>query len=359
MNRWVSFRQIKDAVPLGAVLEHYGWKSLRRRGDHVQGRCPLHSGQRADTFHADLRHHGFHCFCCQAHGSVLDLVAALERCSLRQAALWIAEWSGAEGRARRREPASAVPTISGNRTASHVLKALGHGGSAPFGKTSWNGTSSYDRPSQRIREKESSVPLRFTLRPVDGGHTYLHHRGIEVDTAAHFGVGYYAGPGLLHGRVVIPIHNEHGQLLAYAGRAIDGTGPKYKLPAGFEKSRLLFNLHRALVRGQNTVVLVEGFFDCLKVHQAGLPCVVALMGCSLSVPQETLLVQQFSKVVLMLDGDLAGQHGSRLIAGRLRQHCAVGIVNLANSQQPDRLATPEIRQLLAGVAASALGEVVK
>ena len=302
-------------MPSGSArsVEHYGWKCLRRRGDHVQGRCPLHQGQRADTFHADLRNQGFHCFRCQAHGSVLDLVAAMERCSLHQAALWRTEWSGADHRTRRLEP------------------AIGN-----------------DRRPERIRKKESSAPLRFTLRPIDTGHAYLKERGIEMETAAHFGVGHYAGPGLLHGRVVIPIHNEHGQLLAYAGRVIDGAGPKYKLPAGFGKSRLLFNLHRALVRSQNTVVLVEGFFDCLKVHQAGLPCVIALMGCSLSVPQEALLVEHFSNVVLMLDGDLAGQHASRLIVGRLRQHCAVEIVSLANGQQPDRLATSEIRQLLAG-----------
>ena len=181
MNRWVSFRQIKEAVRLGEVLEHYGWKCLRRRGDHVQGRCALHQGQRADTFHADLRNQGFHCFRCQAHGSVLDLVAAMERCSLHQAALWLAEWSGADQRAWRLEA------------------AIGSG----------------QRP-ERIRKKESSAPLRFSLRPIDTGHAYLKERGIEVETAAHFGVGYYAGPGLLHGRVVIPIHNEHAQLLAYA-----------------------------------------------------------------------------------------------------------------------------------------------
>jgi len=100
MNRWLNFRQIKDAVSMGVVLKHYGWKCLRRRGDRVQGCCPIHRGQRVDTFHADLRNHGFHCFSCQAHGSVLDLVAAIERCSLRQAALLLAEWFGVAPEAR-------------------------------------------------------------------------------------------------------------------------------------------------------------------------------------------------------------------------------------------------------------------
>ena len=108
-------------------------------------------------------------------------------------------------------------------------------------------TVDHKKAAQLIREKERlAAPLKFTLRPVDSGHAYLRERGIDAHTAAHFGVGYYAGPGLLQGRVVIPIHDERGHLLAYAGRSINGTGPKYKLPTGFAKSRFLFNLHRAI-----------------------------------------------------------------------------------------------------------------
>ena len=63
-----------------------------------------------------------------------------------------------------------------------------------------------------------------------------------------FGIGYFPGKGSMSGRVVIPIHNERGELVAYAGRAIDQTEPKYKLPAGFKKSAVLFNLHRVRQR---------------------------------------------------------------------------------------------------------------
>jgi hypothetical protein len=70
-------------------------------------------------------------------------------------------------------------------------------------------------------------------------------------------------------------HDEHGFLVAYAGRSIDGTEPKYRFPARFRKSVVLFNLHRAVGCG-DSVIVVEGFFDAVNVHQAGLPCVVAL-----------------------------------------------------------------------------------
>jgi DNA primase len=312
MNRWLNFREIKQSVPIEAVLGHYQWKYLRRRGDRVQGCCPIHRGQRTDAFNVDLRNNGFHCFSCQAHGGVLDLVVAMERCSLRKAGLLLTEWFAVSTEARTLES-----------------------------------TAANKKTAQLIREKERlAAPLKFTLRPVDSGHVYLRDRGIDVRTAAHFGVGYYASPGLLQGRVVIPIHNEHGQLLAYAGRSIDGAGPKYKLPTDFAKSRVLFNLHRVIAHRQQTIVVVEGFFDCLKVHQAGMPGVVALMGCSLSEHQETLLVESFRNVALMLDADSAGVQGSAVIADRLGRRCRVEIVDLAPGQQPDRLSTPEIHRAL-------------
>ena len=73
----------------------------------------------------------------------------------------------------------------------------------------------------------------------------------------------------MQNRIVIPIHNADGLLVAYAGRAIDGSEPRYKFPAGFRKSLELFNLHR--VGREASVVLVEGLFDCMKVSQAGYP----------------------------------------------------------------------------------------
>jgi DNA primase len=312
MNQWVDFREVKQRISIEAVLGRYQWKCRRRSGDQVQGCCPIHRGQRPDAFTVDLRNNGFHCFSCQSHGGVLDLVVAMERCSVRQAGLLLTEWF----------------------TVTTEVRTLGS-------------TVDHEKTAQLIREKERfAAPLKFTLRPIDSRHAYLQQRGVDADIAAHFGVGYYAAPGLLQGRVVIPIHNERGHLLAYAGRSINGTDPKYKLPPNFAKSRVLFNLHRAIAHRQQTIIVVEGFFDCLKVHQAGIPCVVALMGCSLSDHQQTLLLRNFRNVALMLDADSAGVHGSAVIAARLGMHCAVEIVGLATGQQPDRLSTPEIHRAL-------------
>ena len=135
---------------------------------------------------------------------------------------------------------------------------------------------------------EPNKPLGFRLQGIDHHHPYLAQRGIDPETAEYFGVGFFSGKGSMSGRVVIPVENEKGELVAYAGRAIDGGEPKYKLPAGFKKSQVLYNLPRAAEETEGTVILVEGFFDCIKVTQAEHAC-VALMGCSMSAEQEAQL----------------------------------------------------------------------
>jgi hypothetical protein len=141
-------------------------------------------------------------------GNILDLVAALERCSLRQAGIHLQKWVGTSG-------SGLVPT---HHTSAAVAFPI-------------------------------NPPLRFRLHNIDCEHPYLTQRGISPATAHLFGVGLYPGPGFLAGRLVIPIHDPGGQLIAYAGRSLTGEPPKYRFPAGFRKSQVLFNFHRAIHAG--------------------------------------------------------------------------------------------------------------
>jgi DNA primase len=311
MATWVEFAAIKRAVRLAPVLEHYQVTGLHRSGqEQYRGRCPIHSGDGEDAFQVNLAKQVFHCFYCGAGGTVLDFVAAMERCGLRQAALQLTSWFGV--------PACAAQPLS--------------------------------RPAemrQLVTEKRSEpLPLGFALRGIDHRHRYLTAREIAEQTAITFGVGFYAGPGLLHGRLVIPIHNQASQLLGYCGRSLDGSQPRYKFPAGFQKSQVLFNLQRAAARGEPAVIVVEGFFDCMKIHQAGFCSVVALMGAAVSVRQQELLKCHFREVILMLDGDETGRRASASIATRLKAQCSLRLIELPPGTQPDQLAAPVIQAIL-------------
>ena len=307
MNNWVDFTAIKQTIALSVVLRQYQ-VPLRRSGrDQYRGICPIHRGQGRDAFHVNLSQNVFHCFACGVGGSVLDFVAAMERCSLRQAAIRLQQQGGL-----------ATPHVAGS-----------------------------SRSKATVTEKMNTpAPLGFCLRGIDSTHPYLAERGISKATAREFGVGFYPGAGILSGRLVIPIHNARGELVAYAGRALDRTQPRYRFPAGFAKSQILFNLHRAAATGQPTVVVVEGFFDCLKVHQAGTAAVVALMGVVLSPSQRRALQEHFQDVILMLDGDDAGRGATAQIAAQLQPYASVRVVDLPVSLQPDQLGPEAIREIL-------------
>lgn len=308
-DNWVDFKAIKAAVSMQAVLDRYQINWLRKKKDELQGRCPIHQGDGENAFHVHLTKNVFNCFSCKARGNVLDFVAAMEKCSVRDAALKLQDWYS-------------VPQSA----------------SADAVKT---------EPSAKgVGESATNKPLSFQLKGIDHAHPYLTERGITQETAETFGVGYFGGKGSMRGRIVIPIHNKRGELVAYAGRAIDGSEPRYKLPAGFHKSVELFNLHRAIGESNvdRRVVVVEGFFDCLQVTQAGLPC-VALMGSSLSDAQEDLLVRHFESAWLMLDGDEAGRQAATECVARIGRRMWVRVAEVPDEKQPDQLSGSELRLL--------------
>jgi DNA primase len=315
---WVDFKGVKEKVSMETILVHYDVRLRRVGADEFRGKCPLptHSSTNSkDSFSVSFTRNAWSCqsaSCIAARGgrlggNVFHFVAEMERCSLREAALRL-ERSLTEN--------LLPPATPGNK-----------------------------EPAPYALENR---PLSFTLRNIDHQHSYVLSRGISEQTARHFGVGYYAGNGLFRGRVVIPIHNEHGELVAYSGRAIDESKPKYRLPAGFRKSHLLFNLHRAIQGREYALILVEGFFDTFKIHQAGHHNVAALMGSKLSDCQRDLIATHFHQVILMLDADEAGKAATRAAATVFSRMIKVHIVELAPGSQPDQLAPNEINQLLRG-----------
>jgi len=313
---WVDFKQLKADVAIEQVLARYGVHLRRIGATELRGRCPLptHTSSRSrDSFAVNISRNVWSCrsrSCMQARGgrpggNILDLVALMAGCSIRDAALRLQAWS------RAAPERFIVPPSS--------------------------------RPDPVPSE---NPPLRFALRYVDATHPYLVSRGVTSDTVRTFGLGRYTGKGLLRGRIVIPIHNAAGELIAYAGRAIDGEEPKYRFPAGFRKSLVLFNLHRAVATNASTVIIVEGFFDTFAVHQAGYPTVVALMGSTLSRHQADLLKQHFERILVMLDDDTAGQQGATAVAEALTPAMTVAMLSTGGGHQPDELEPQDIRHLV-------------
>jgi DNA primase len=142
--------------------------------------------------------------------------------------------------------------------------------------------------------------------------------------------------------------------VAYAGRWPGKPAPgepKYRLPRGFRKSLELFNQHRAAKESAcEPLVVVEGFFGCLRVWQAGHRRVVCLMGSMLSRAQENRIVEMAGldgHVVLLFDADAAGRKGAAEVRERLNKRVSVSVARLEEGQQPDSLGDDAILSLIA------------
>jgi len=318
-NNWVDYKEIKRRVTIKEILDHYGLLSgMRQKKDELIGACPFHK-ETKPSFHVSLNKNAFQCFGCKAKGNILDFVQQKEGVEIREAGLLISQWFGiGQG---------PIATPEAKQEPREDIKG----------------------PELAKEEEIINPPLKFVLR-VDPEHPYLGERGLTKETIEHFGLGYCAR-GLMKGRIAIPIHNEKGELIAYAGRW-PGDPPedegKYKLPPAFQKHLVLSNLHRAIKEApEGKLIIVEGFFDCFRVWQAGYKNVVALMGSSLSKEQEELLVNHAKMVALMLDRDDAGQKATQEILSRLARRIFVRVIEFhSEGDQPDRLKEEALAKLL-------------
>ena len=211
------------------------------------------------------------------------------------------------------------------------------------------------KPAPPAEKGVPNAPLKFRLDKLERSHPYLtEQRGLTQETIVDFGLGF-CSKGMMADRIAIPIHNIKGEVVAYAGRFPGEPGedtPKYKLPQGFRKSQELFNIDRA-IKEQGPLVIVEGFFDAIKLHQNGWRRVVALMGSTLSAAQEELIKEHTccnSQVIVMLDENEAGKAGREDIACRLSKFCYVRVHTFDKpDMEPEHMTAEEVHQILGGV----------
>lgn len=391
---WVNYKEIKAHIRMEQVLERYGvLGDLREKGDSLVGRCPIHNGSNANQFHVSRTKNNFMCFGdCHGGGNVIDFVVMMEGGDkqsgddVRSAAMRLQEWFGLtferpQGGRRPRAPASvpAVGTTSATTTAMADTAPAATQPALPLAKTMTKGTPaaaleptsttgethltqdptpvSTPAPEATPDVAKINPPLKFALKSLDPNHAYLTERGFSQETIAAFGIGLCTGKGIMAGRIAIPIHNEVGELVAYAGRwpgePPEGEG-KYKLPVGFHKSLVVYNLHRAQEHAKDAgLIVVEGFFDAMRVWQAGYPHVVALMGSSMSEAQEELIVAAVGpegKVTLMFDEDEAGWKGREEALSRLSGRVYVRVIGLGEEgRQPDSLSEKDLKRSILGI----------
>jgi DNA primase len=333
MGKLIKFEYVNEHGDFEKVLSHFAI-DYTKKGKQLRALCPFHEDSNPSlsvTLEADgdTKPNTFHCFGCNTSGSIIDFTAQMTGDSLRDGAELVAELSGcalapqSSGKEKKKLTPGAEKPKKQRKTAKRT-------------KTKKPATKdATDDPGGSDAQSEINPPLRFSLT-LDETHAYVQER-LQAPIAKMFGVGVCDpnGRSMMAGRCCVPIHNEAGALVAYAGRYLgdDPEEPKWLLPPGFEKMRVLYNAHR--VWGSLHVVLVEGFFDAMHLQSLGIPA-VACIGTAVSDAHVSLLrTIGARRVTVLFDGDDEGQAAAQAAVPVLARELFVRLGSLPVGSDPD------------------------
>lgn len=337
MGKMINFAHVNAHGNFTAILNHFGFE-FTQKGAQIRMCCPFHEDstpslsvtlEETDKAMANT----FHCFGCGAKGSVIDFVATHTGDNLRSAAEMVADVSNC--------------TLAPAKTGAEKSKT---GRRKPAKQKTASTTSKASKGAQKVSGAADGAnkPLPFTL-DLKLDHVDVLRR-LDDEAAECFGVGRLAddSKSMMAGRVCIPIHNVDGELIAYAGRWPSDDVPdgedKYLFPPRFNKMQELYNLHR--LEKARHIVIVEGFFSAMRLHQLGVP-VVALMGTAMSDEQiDRLHHAGVKSALVLLDGDDPGCKASEVVGLALMQRLFTRIVHLPDEYSPDDAPTDALQAAL-------------
>ena len=334
---------LKSSIDIVKVIEEYVRLKPIGSGGRFVGLCPFHQ-EKTGSFNVNRARQFYKCFGCGVGGDVLKFVQEIEGLTFPETLKKLAEQHG-------------IPMPKRNDYADADSKLRG----ALF--------EIYEIAAQTFRQNLSG-PSGAEAR------SYLVKRGIGPELIETFGLGYSEASGqallrvlnerqftpeqldasgivrrredgsgyfdFFRGRLMFPIHNESGKVIAFGGRAMrDQDQPKYlnsSETAIYKKTSVLYNLHRAreTMRRSNRTVLVEGYMDVIGVYSAGVKEVVASCGTGFTTPQAGVIHRHSDHVVVNFDPDNAGAKASETaIQILLDEGMHVRVLGLDGGLDPD------------------------
>ncbi len=335
-------QQVKSQVDIVSVVREYV-PTLKKAGSRWVGLCPFHT-EKTPSFGVHAVHQFYKCFGCGQGGDVIKFVMEIEGLTFWEAVKLLAERHGI--------PVPKQPAYSDEETrlraAVYEMHELAQ---QIFRQTLESGAGAAARKYILARGVAPETVEEFGLGFADrSGQTLvqaLQRRGFTRDQMAASGLVLERDDGSgwfdrFRGRLMFPIHNESGKVIAFAGRALGGGGePKYlnspETPI-YRKSYVLYNLHRAkrAVRQAGRAILVEGYMDVIGLYQAGVGEVVASCGTALTQQQIRGLRRHAGKVVVNFDPDAAGSGAAeRSIEMLLSEGVNVRVLELEGGLDPD------------------------
>lgn len=344
--------EIQAKVDLLAYVSQY--VTLKKQGREYRGLCPFHS-EKTPSFYLNAEKQVWHCHGCSAGGDLIKFVERYENVDFPIAMRMLATRAGivlqeSPGAQRRRSEREAIyeANAAAQRYFADALRC---------------DQRALDYVHRRGITNESAALFGLGFAPDgwEGLTKALERAGVDLQLAERAGLlrqktGYY---DFFRNRLMLPIYNLTGEVMAFGGRALGDETPKYlNTPntAAYTKGQHVYALHlaRRAAAADDTLVVVEGYLDTIALHQAGFRNAVASLGTAFTPEQARELRRVASKLYLCFDGDAAGQAATaRSIDMLVEEGLAVSIVALPSGTDPDELILESGAEAFAALIAGA------
>ena len=334
--------RVRESADIVQIIGEY--VNLKRVGTDFRGPCPFHQGTHRN-FSVSARKGIYYCFVCHEGGDVFAFLQKRLGLDWPSAVRQIAQRVGIE-----------VPESDGRRDAPDPREPLWEANAAAdefFRRTLWEseeGRQARDYLASREVSRELAERAGLGFAPRDPARLGGYLNGLGYDDARLKDAGLLVererdGGTVLRprfrDRLMFPILDVSGRCVGFGGRLLGPGEPKYLNSAEspvFSKGRLLYGLHwaRGEIRRDDRVLLVEGYFDVVRLLGAGIATVVAPLGTALTETQAALIVRYTKNVFLLYDSDQAGLRATFRAADELLRHGAsVRVVTLPEGEDPD------------------------
>lgn len=332
--------QVRDAADIVQVIGEY--VNLKRAGTDYRGPCPFHQGTHRN-FSVSPKKRMYYCFVCNEGGDVFRFLQKRLGIEWPAAVKMVGEKSGIEVReveTRREGPDPREPFWEVNASAAEYFQRFLW--EDPLAASAREYLEKRDIP----RALADEVGIGFAPREIGLARTYLNTLGFDDARLAQAGLLVVPEEGSeprprFRGRLIFPILDAMGRTVGFGGRIIGQGEPKYlnspESPV-FSKGKLLYGLSWAKneIRKDDRALVVEGYFDVVRLRAAGVNSVVAPLGTALTSDQAALLRRLTKNVYLLYDSDRAGlkatfRSGDELLA----QGMSVRVVTLPEGEDPD------------------------
>jgi DNA primase len=334
--------EVAERLSIVDVIGEY--VQLKRSGSNFTGLCPFH-GEKTPSFNVNPAREIFHCFGCGAGGDIFRFVMQIEGISFPESIRKLAERAGVTIEDRPLTPAEQRQKSEREQQLAILNTVMNHYRELLTRSPEGAAARSYLNNREVDPETSAAYQLGYASSRRESLMQALQAKGLSLELAVGLGVlkkndrgGWY---DLLHSRLIFPIRDKQGQPIAFAGRVLDSSLPKYinsPESAMYRKSNTLFGLDLALreIRQSGSAIVVEGYFDHLALYRAGVKNVLATCGTALTDGHIALLKKHGDRVYLLFDGDNAGQKAAvKAMELCLEQKLPAYIITLPAGEDPD------------------------